>query len=99
MDTSVGASRGTAANTSARASSSEITRRTVAALPAVASTLSAVTFDLLIFGTGSGNTILSPEFDDWSVAIVEEGMFGGTCLTRGCIPTKMFVYAADLVSS
>ena len=57
-----------------------------------------MTFDLLIFGTGSGNTILSPEFDDWSVAIVEEGLFGGTCLTRGCIPTKMFVYAADLVA-
>jgi len=54
-------------------------------------------FDLLIVGTGSGNTILGPEFDDWSVAIVEKGAFGGTCTNRGCIPTKMFVYVADLV--
>ena len=25
--------------------------------------------------------------------------FGGTCLNRGCIPTKMFVYVADLVEA
>jgi mycothione reductase len=54
-------------------------------------------FDLLIVGTGSGNSILTPDFDDWSVAIVEKDVFGGTCLNRGCIPTKMFVYVADLV--
>jgi mycothione reductase len=53
-------------------------------------------FDLVILGTGSGNSIVSEEFDDWSVAIVEEGVFGGTCLNRGCIPTKMLVHAADV---
>jgi mycothione reductase len=58
-----------------------------------------VTFDLLILGTGSGNSILSSAFDDWSVAIVERDAFGGTCINRGCIPTKMFVYVADLVQS
>lgn len=52
-------------------------------------------FDLVIIGTGSGNSILSAAFDSWRVAIVEEGVFGGTCLNRGCIPTKMFVHAAD----
>jgi mycothione reductase len=52
-------------------------------------------FDLVIIGTGSGNSILSSDFDSWRVAIVEEGVFGGTCLNRGCIPTKMFVHAAD----
>jgi len=56
-------------------------------------------FDLLIVGTGSGNSILTPELDDWSVAIVEKDAFGGTCLNRGCIPTKMFVYVADLVEA
>jgi mycothione reductase len=56
-------------------------------------------FDLVIIGTGSGNSILSPAFDDWNVAIIEEGAFGGTCLNRGCIPTKMFVYVADLIAS
>ncbi|AKK09068.1 mycothione reductase [Corynebacterium testudinoris] len=52
-------------------------------------------FDLIIIGTGSGNSIPGPEFNDKSIAIVEEGTFGGTCLNVGCIPTKMYVYAAD----
>ncbi|QYH19559.1 mycothione reductase [Corynebacterium aquatimens] len=52
-------------------------------------------YDLIIIGTGSGNTILTPEFDDKKVAIVEHGAFGGTCLNVGCIPTKMYVLAAD----
>lgn len=56
-------------------------------------------YDLVIIGTGSGNSIIGPEFDDWKVAIVEEGVFGGTCLNRGCIPTKMLVHAADVVQN
>ena len=52
-------------------------------------------FDLLILGTGSGNSILTPEFADWKVAIVERAAFGGTCLNAGCIPSKMFVLPAD----
>ena len=52
--------------------------------------------ELLIIGTGSGNSILTPDFDDVDVAIVERDVFGGTCLNRGCIPSKMFVYAADV---
>jgi mycothione reductase len=53
-------------------------------------------YDLVIIGTGSGNSIPGPQFDDWNIAIVEEGTFGGTCLNVGCIPTKMFVYPADI---
>ncbi len=53
-------------------------------------------FDLIIIGTGSGNSILTPDFDDANVAIVEKGVFGGTCLNVGCIPSKMFVYTADV---
>lgn len=53
-------------------------------------------YDLLIVGTGSGNSILSPDFDDLNTAIVERDVFGGTCLNKGCIPSKMFVYAAEL---
>ncbi len=56
-------------------------------------------FDLVIIGTGSGNSILGPEFDSWSVAIVEDGKFGGTCLNVGCIPTKMFIHPADLADA
>jgi mycothione reductase len=54
-------------------------------------------YDLVIVGTGSGNSIITPDFDDWKIAIVEKGTFGGTCLNRGCIPSKMFVYVADVV--
>ncbi|WP_080794286.1 mycothione reductase [Corynebacterium pacaense] len=53
-------------------------------------------YDLIIIGTGSGNSIPGPEFDGKSIAIVEKGTFGGTCLNVGCIPTKMYVYAADV---
>ena len=56
-------------------------------------------FDLAVIGTGSGNSVIGPEFDDWNVAIVERGLFGGTCLNVGCIPTKMFVYAAEVAST
>jgi mycothione reductase len=52
--------------------------------------------DLVIIGSGSGNSLVTPDFDDWDVAIVEQGTFGGTCLNVGCIPTKMYVYPADL---
>ena len=56
-------------------------------------------YDLVIVGSGSGNSLVTPELADWRIAIVEEGTFGGTCLNVGCIPTKMFVYPADLVRS
>ncbi len=53
-------------------------------------------FDLAIIGSGTGNSIIGPEFDDWRIAVIEESTFGGTCLNVGCIPTKMYVYPADL---
>jgi len=56
-------------------------------------------FDLVIIGSGSGNSIAGPEFDHLSIAIVEDGLFGGTCLNVGCIPTKMFVHPAELADA
>ena len=53
-------------------------------------------YDLAIIGSGSGNSIVDERFLDQRVALLEEGTFGGTCLNVGCIPTKMFVYPADL---
>jgi mycothione reductase len=54
-------------------------------------------YDLAVIGTGSGNTVVTHDFKDWGrIAIIEENVFGGTCLNVGCIPTKMFVYPADL---
>jgi mycothione reductase len=56
-------------------------------------------FDLAVIGSGSGNSLMTPELADRSVALVERGTFGGTCLNVGCIPTKMFVYPADVASA
>ncbi|MCT2584685.1 mycothione reductase [Actinophytocola gossypii] len=56
-------------------------------------------FDLVIVGTGSGNSILDERFAGWRVAVVERGTFGGTCLNVGCIPTKMFVHTAELAAA
>ncbi|MEC3981186.1 mycothione reductase [Amycolatopsis sp. H20-H5] len=56
-------------------------------------------YDLLIVGTGSGNSILDPRFADKKIAIVEKGTFGGTCLNVGCIPTKMFVHTAHVAAT
>jgi mycothione reductase len=53
-------------------------------------------YDLAVIGSGSGNSLVTKRMADWQVAIIEEGTFGGTCLNVGCIPTKMYVYAADL---
>ena len=55
--------------------------------------------DLVVIGTGSGNSIIDSRFDDLDVAIVEHGVFGGTCLNVGCIPTKMYVYPADVAEA
>jgi mycothione reductase len=55
--------------------------------------------DLVVIGTGSGNTFVDERFADWDVAIVEHGVFGGTCLNVGCIPTKMYVYASDVAEA
>ncbi len=55
-------------------------------------------YDLIIIGTGSGNTIITPEFDELEIAIIEKGTFGGACLNRGCIPSKMLIYAADVLT-
>ncbi|MER5837498.1 mycothione reductase [Rhodococcus erythropolis] len=59
----------------------------------------ATTHDLIVIGAGTGNYLFTPEFDGLRRAIVEPSRFGGTCLNRGCIPTKMFVVAADAVRS
>jgi mycothione reductase len=53
-------------------------------------------FDLAVIGAGSGGVVIPDDFDRRRVALIEAGSFGGTCLNRGCIPTKMFVYTADL---
>ncbi len=56
-------------------------------------------FDLAIIGSGSGNSLITSDWDGKSVAIIERWRFGGTCLNVGCIPTKMFVYTAEVANT
>ncbi len=53
-------------------------------------------YDLVIVGAGSGNMLPDEKMADWRIAVVETDRFGGTCLNRGCIPSKMFVHTADV---
>jgi len=54
-------------------------------------------FDLIVIGTGSGLEVSAAAVQrGWRVAVIEEGPFGGTCLNRGCIPSKMLVHVADV---
>ena len=55
-------------------------------------------FDVLVVGSGSGMTIVEGAINkDLRVALVDKDTLGGTCLNRGCIPSKMIIYPADVV--
>ena len=56
-------------------------------------------YDLVIVGAGSGNMLPAKEFADWRIAVVESDRFGGTCLNRGCIPSKILVHTADIAQA
>ena len=53
-------------------------------------------FDLFVVGGGSGGVRAAriAAGHGAKVAIAEEYRFGGTCVIRGCVPKKLFVYAS-----
>lgn len=55
-------------------------------------------YDLAVIGAGSGQDVAvgAAQHYGWKVALVEKGPLGGTCLNRGCIPSKMIIHAADV---
>ena len=56
-------------------------------------------FDVLVIGSGSGMIVASTAVEQgFKTAVVESGTMGGTCLNRGCIPSKMLIYPADVVN-
>jgi mycothione reductase len=61
--------------------------------------MAARSYDLVIVGAGSGNMLPAGQFAGWRIAIVEADRFGGTCLNRGCIPSKMLVHTADVAQT
>ncbi len=55
-------------------------------------------FDIIVIGAGSGLIISSYAAErGLKVAIVEQSAFGGTCLNRGCVPSKMLIRSADVM--
>jgi dihydrolipoamide dehydrogenase len=56
------------------------------------------TFDIVILGAGSGGyaaALRAAQFD-LKVALIDKAELGGTCLHRGCIPTKALLHAAEI---
>ena len=55
-------------------------------------------YDIVILGGGSGGYACALRAAELGkrVALVEKGKVGGTCLHRGCIPTKALLHAAEL---
>ena len=57
-------------------------------------------FDLIVIGAGSGLNVSSAAANmGVKVAVVEKGPMGGTCLNRGCIPSKIIIHSADVAET
>ncbi|GAA0660656.1 dihydrolipoyl dehydrogenase [Natronoarchaeum mannanilyticum] len=57
-------------------------------------------YDFLVIGSGSGLDVANAAANrGQSVAVVEKGPLGGTCLNRGCIPSKMLLYRAEVLET
>ena len=58
-------------------------------------------FDLFVIGAGSGGVRAARKAAETGarVAIAEDDRFGGTCVIRGCVPKKLFVYAAQFAEA
>jgi mycothione reductase len=55
-------------------------------------------YDLVVIGSGAGLNVLNYGLQmGLNCALVEDTKLGGTCLTRGCIPSKVLVHPADLI--
>lgn len=59
-----------------------------------------VDYDLVIIGTGTATSLIEPFLHhnpDGRVAVIDRNTPGGICLTRGCIPSKLLLYPAELL--
>jgi glutathione reductase (NADPH) len=62
-------------------------------------TVTTTTVDVIVLGTGSAAQSVAYPCREagWSVAVIDDHPFGGTCQLRGCDPKKVLVGVADLV--
>lgn len=58
-------------------------------------------FDLIVIGSGSGLDVANAAAtqNGLKVAIIEKDRMGGTCLNRGCIPSKLLIHSADVAET
>ncbi len=57
-------------------------------------------FDLIVIGSGSGLDVAVAAYQHGlKVAVIEKGRMGGTCLNRGCIPSKLLIHSADVAET
>ncbi|MCI0557975.1 MAG: dihydrolipoyl dehydrogenase [Nitrososphaera sp.] len=57
-------------------------------------------FDLIVIGSGSGLDVANAAAErGMKVAIIEKSRMGGTCLNRGCIPSKLLIHSADVAET
>lgn len=57
-------------------------------------------YDLIVIGTGSGVNYVETVIEmnpDYRVAVIDKDEPGGICLTRGCIPSKLLLYPAEII--
>ncbi|TGL57295.1 dihydrolipoyl dehydrogenase [Leptospira ognonensis] len=55
-------------------------------------------FDIIVIGAGAGTKLVTPPSQlGKKVAVFEKETPGGTCLNRGCIPSKMMIYPTELL--
>jgi dihydrolipoamide dehydrogenase len=57
-------------------------------------------YDLIMIGTGSAMNYLDLIIDsnpEMKIAVIDKDEPGGICLTRGCIPSKILLYSAELI--
>ena len=57
-------------------------------------------FDLIVIGSGSGLDVANASYQHGlRVAVIEKRRMGGTCLNRGCIPSKLLIHSADVAET
>ncbi|HJG33011.1 MAG TPA: FAD-dependent oxidoreductase, partial [Jeotgalicoccus aerolatus] len=58
-------------------------------------------YDTVIIGGGTGGYIAAIKLSQLGqeVAVVEKEHLGGTCLNKGCIPTKSFLKSAEVINT
>ena len=57
-------------------------------------------YDLIVIGSGSAMNVVDPMIQEnpkIKIAVIDKDEPGGICLTRGCIPSKILLYPAELV--